>query len=236
MTKTRNTPITGLARAALATLVALLGLTVVAPATAHAAGETAGVTPTTAAAGDPVTISGSGFQPGEAVEVHYGGSTIAAGVADANGSFSVSGAIPAGMPEGGHPMDVVGSMGSMVGLSYTVVAPPPPPAAPPASGSGTGSGTGPPSSPATPVASPKTATSTETGEPVDGTDGTEEATATDLDDTGLAVGENAASSDGNGPSTDTRLVLALLVAAGGAGWLAVALVRERERERERARA
>jgi hypothetical protein len=146
-----HTPIRTLARAAHVALVTALALTLVAPAAAHAAGETAAVSPATAAAGESVDISGSGFQPGEAVEVLYGGSTIASGGADANGDFSVSGTIPADIPEGGHPMDVVGALGSMVSLDYVVAAPTAPAPTPPAPG-GSGSSGGSSSSPSTSAA------------------------------------------------------------------------------------
>lgn len=217
MTNTPSTQVRRLAGAALAALVTLLTLTLVAPATAHAAGETASVSPSTAAAGEAVTVSGSGFQPGEAVEVWYGGPAIASGVADANGDFSVSGSIPAGMPEGGHPMDVVGSMGSMVSFSYTVVAPPTPPSPTPPTPA--------PSAPATPAptgVSPTVGTGS-------ADDGAETDTVADLDDTELALAETSADDVTSSSSAKAwGLVIVILALAG----LVVCTVALRRAERE----
>ncbi len=91
------------------------------------------VSPSSAQAGDHVTISGHNFVPGESISVGYGGSTIASSVADGSGSFSANGMIPSSMPEGGHPMDINGSAGSNVTISFTVDAPTAPtPTTPPA--------------------------------------------------------------------------------------------------------
>jgi hypothetical protein len=141
-TSTRNTKVTTTIRAAFATLVAALALTL-APTAAYAAGETAAVSPASAPAGSPVSITGSGFQPGETVEVWYGGPVIAGATADANGDFVASGLVPAGMPEGSHPMDVVGAMGSMVSFGYTVDALTPAPTPTPSSGSASPTPAGP---------------------------------------------------------------------------------------------
>ena len=221
---TRTTKVCNLAGAALAALVTLMTLTLVAPAAAHAAGETASVNPSTAVAGEPVTISGSGFLPGEGVEVWYGGLTIASGVADGSGDFSVSGAIPAGMPEGGHPMDVVGSMGSMVSFSYTVTAPPVPPAAP-------ASPAAPPGSPATPPAATKTPAALGLDGSVDGA-GSPSVGSGDRDgETELALADTVDSADGVGSTVKVWGLVLLVLAASG---LAVCVVAVRRSERERA--
>ncbi len=94
-----------------------------APTMPASSSPSASVSPSSAHAGDHVTISGQDFMPGESIGVEYGGTMIASSVADASGSFSAYGTILDSMPEGDHPMDVNGSLGSNVTISFTVDAP-----------------------------------------------------------------------------------------------------------------
>ena len=109
--------------AALAALVVVgaLGLAV---STVAAQTPTVQVSPTTAEAGQPITVSGFGFASGEAVDVALAGVLIAAGVADDNGMLEVTGAVPEGLPAGMHPLTLSGSAGAMAELVFEVLAAP----------------------------------------------------------------------------------------------------------------
>ena len=79
-----------------------------------------GVTPSSAAAGEQLTIIGQGFKPGERISVELGGGSIATATADAAGQFRTTGRIPAEMPAGAHPMEVNGDQGTSVEGAFTV--------------------------------------------------------------------------------------------------------------------
>ncbi|MEL7206748.1 MAG: hypothetical protein AAGK32_00690 [Actinomycetota bacterium] len=218
-----NTTVRTMAGAAIATLVAALTLTLVAPAAAHAVSATAGVNPSTAAAGEMITVSGSGFEPFENIDVWYGGPVIGSGQADANGDFSIPAVVPDSMPEGEHPMDVSGDQNSMVSLDYEVVAAPTPPP-----GGGSGTTPTPPAPPApTPTPTPTPAPVTKTTPVGNIGDATEQA----ADDT---VGDEVDTAGiGDGDSLDTEIG-AWLLAIGllGAAGLAICIVASRRREED----
>lgn len=88
------------------------------------------VNPDPAMAGEVVTISGSGFQPGEFVWIDFAGPTLASAIADGAGSFVTSGTVEPHVPAGAHPLDASGDLGSWVTIDLTIVDPTP--TAPPA--------------------------------------------------------------------------------------------------------
>jgi hypothetical protein len=225
---TRTTKIRNLAGAALVALVTLMTLSLVAPSAAQAATQTASVNPSTAAAGAPVTVTGSGFLPAESVDVMYGGSTIASGVADASGDFSVSGAIPGSMPEGGHPMDVVGSMGSMVSFSYTVAPTPPSTTAPAAPASPSPAPAASPAAPATPSPAPST-TAAPAAASEDTSDDSADPVADDDGENELALGETAGRDDESAPNALLWVLVIVVLTAAGLGVFLVLRRSEAER-------
>jgi len=82
-----------------------------------------GVLPGTAAAGEQITIVGDRFQAGEDISVEFGGGTIATATADALGRFRTIGRVPADMPAGAHPIEVIGDGGSSLEGNFMVTAP-----------------------------------------------------------------------------------------------------------------
>ena len=94
------------------------------PAAGQAA-PTVIVNPDPAMAGEVVTISGSGFQPGEFVWIDFAGPTLATAIADGAGSFVTSGAVDPFVPAGTHPLDAMGDLGSWVTIDLTIVDPTP---------------------------------------------------------------------------------------------------------------
>src|SRR5947209_4639217 len=86
------------------------------PALRPAAAVTVSVTPSPAAAGSKVTISGGGYKPGELIDVQLATSQPASGVrhlayatADASGNFSVTNlTIPADLAAGAYMIVAVG--------------------------------------------------------------------------------------------------------------------------------
>lgn len=91
-------------------------------APAYVPSPAAQVDPSQAYSGDSVTVTGTGFDLGEAVEVHFAGVTIANAVA-VGGDFQVTATLPMMVPAGAHPMDFDGNMGASITLSYTILAP-----------------------------------------------------------------------------------------------------------------
>jgi hypothetical protein len=122
------TPRTRSSRAVVRAVVVLFAVfaTVFVVTPVAAQGEvTVTVTPTPAVAGLPVTVTAFGFAPGEMVTVEFGGDVIVSGYADDEGFFESAGVVSATMPEGGHPLDVTGDMGSYATLEVVVTTPPP---------------------------------------------------------------------------------------------------------------
>lgn len=78
---------------------------------------------TTSAIVDPcgtTTVSGTGFQPGEAVTITLQGAVIGTATADATGSFSTSVTIPTGTPAGTYTIVSTGSTGDSSSTQLTV--------------------------------------------------------------------------------------------------------------------
>jgi hypothetical protein len=84
--------------------------------------------PSSAPAGSTVTLSGSGWLPGEVIEIFFGGD-LQFVTADGSGDFSISWTVP-GIPVESHPLDFTGDMGSMFNMSFEVTNPPTTTAAP----------------------------------------------------------------------------------------------------------
>ena len=74
-------------------------------------------------AGGYVDVYGGGFLPGEFVDIDFGGWTIASVVADQNGDFWATGWVDSLMPEGAHPLDAYGDLGSWASMDLTVTLP-----------------------------------------------------------------------------------------------------------------
>ncbi len=128
-------------RLLLAAALMVLALAAFAPRADAAPGAAISVSPGSAQPNQAITVSGTGFDPGELVDVYFGGSLIGSTAASPTGSFSVRGQVPDMMPPGGHPLDAVGSMGSSATVSYQVdAAPASPPSTAPPSGGGSSSG------------------------------------------------------------------------------------------------
>ena len=158
-----------------------------------------------------MAISGHNFVPGESITVEYGGSTIASSVADASGSFSANGTIPSSMPEGGHPMDINGSAGSNVTLSFTVDASTAPtPTTPPA-----------PAQPA-PVVPPASAAPATEADPIAAADG--------IPVNDVATFETDTASTEGDSSSLLPVGLGLLAAAAAAGGIGLWLTRRNRHE------
>lgn len=80
------------------------------------------VEPASAMPGQIVMFTITGFQPGEEVEIAFGGETLASGFVDDFGALELTGSIPAGIPSGEHPMEANGSFGTLFELEYSVLA------------------------------------------------------------------------------------------------------------------
>jgi hypothetical protein len=78
--------------------------------------------PPSAPVGSTVTLSGSGWLPGEVIEIFFGGD-LQYVTADGSGDFSVPWTVP-GIPVDSHPLDFTGDMGSMFSTSFEVTNPP----------------------------------------------------------------------------------------------------------------
>jgi hypothetical protein len=78
--------------------------------------------PPSAPAGSTVTLSGSGWLPGEVIEIFFGGD-LQSVTADGSGDFSTPWTVP-GIPVGSHPLAFTGDMGSMFNTSFEVTNPP----------------------------------------------------------------------------------------------------------------
>jgi hypothetical protein len=117
----------------LATTIAALAFAV--PGRASAAGVSA--SPNPSPAGSAVTVSGSGFDPGEVIEVNFAGDLVST-TADANGSFQTPLTINPTVPTGSHPLDANGNNGNWASGTLTVSAPAPAPTPPPAPVGGQG--------------------------------------------------------------------------------------------------
>lgn len=99
----------------------IVGIVSLVGALAFAQELTVTVDPPAQEPGGQVTLSGSGWQPGESITVSFGGSTIATATADDFGNWQATGTIPEGMPAGEHPMDFIGSGGSQAETMYEVL-------------------------------------------------------------------------------------------------------------------
>lgn len=89
-------------------------------ASAPAAQARVQVSPGSAAPGERLSFTGTGFVAGERVRVEFGGTTLATVIASAAGEIRASGWVPDRMPAGAHPMAVTGDRGSSVEGAFTV--------------------------------------------------------------------------------------------------------------------
>lgn len=80
--------------------------------------------PAGAAPGDVITLTGSGFQPGESVEIWLLSTPVRLAVlsADASGAFSVTVTIPANITPGSHTLEVRGSQSATYSRPFAVFA------------------------------------------------------------------------------------------------------------------
>jgi hypothetical protein len=78
--------------------------------------------PPSAPVGSTVTLSGSGWLPGEVIEIFFGGD-LQYVTADGSGDFSTPWTVP-GIPVDTHPLEFTGDMGSMFSTSFEVTNPP----------------------------------------------------------------------------------------------------------------
>lgn len=91
---------------------------------AIASGHTVTANPPSAPNNATVTLSGSGWLPGEMIEIDFGGN-LQYVTADSNGDFSTPWTVPDTMPVGDHPLGFTGDMGSTYLTSFEVTSPPP---------------------------------------------------------------------------------------------------------------
>lgn len=91
---------------------------------ALAGAATASANPPSAPINAMVTLSGSGWLPGETIEIFFGGD-LQYVTTDSNGDFSAPWTVPAFMPVGSHPLEFDGDMGSSFTTSFEVTNPPP---------------------------------------------------------------------------------------------------------------
>ncbi len=84
----------------------------------------ASATPPSAPNNATVTLSGSGWMPGEVIEIFFGGDLQYA-TANASGDFSIPWTVPDSMPVGSHPLDFTGDLGSSFSTTFEVTSPPP---------------------------------------------------------------------------------------------------------------
>ena len=78
--------------------------------------------PPSAPVGSTVTLSGSGWLPGEVIEIFFGGD-LQYVTADGSGDFSTPWTVP-GIPVDSHPLEFTGDLGSMFSTSFEVTNPP----------------------------------------------------------------------------------------------------------------
>ena len=80
--------------------------------------------PASAVAGDTITLTGDGFQPGEALEVWLLSTPVqlATLTADANGAFTATVTIPANVPPGAHTLEIRGAQSPTFSQGFTVFA------------------------------------------------------------------------------------------------------------------
>jgi hypothetical protein len=77
------------------------------------------VTPAAASAGEPVTITGSGFAASQSVSVLFDENVLASTTADAFGAFTLSGFSFPGAPGGSHTVRVQDATGASVSIGVT---------------------------------------------------------------------------------------------------------------------
>jgi|GEM_PF-3475967 len=80
--------------------------------------------PASAVAGDTITLTGDGFQPGEALEVWLLSTPVqlAALTADADGAFTTTVTIPTNVPPGAHTLEIRGAQSATFSQGFTVFA------------------------------------------------------------------------------------------------------------------
>lgn len=84
------------------------------------------------AAGAQQTVTGTGFAPGEQVQVDLGSTSMGTAEADAAGAVSVTFIVPVATSPGQHTVTLIGPSSGSVGVAFAVVAPAPQvPAIPP---------------------------------------------------------------------------------------------------------
>jgi len=107
---------------AISATVTLITLGVVGQAMAYA--PLASANPPSAPVNATVTLSGSGWMPGEMIEIFFGGD-LQSVTANTSGDFSTPWTVPGFMPVGSHPLEFTGNMGSSFTASFEVINPPP---------------------------------------------------------------------------------------------------------------
>jgi hypothetical protein len=95
--------------------------------TINPGGATLAFSPTQAAPGTSVTVTGAGFQPGEMVDLGFNGPVVATATADTTGNFSVTFTVPATLAAGQYGVTATGKTSAVVvNATYTLVAGPSP--------------------------------------------------------------------------------------------------------------
>lgn len=107
---------------AISATVTLITLGVAGQALAYA--PLASANPPSAPVNTTVTLSGSGWLPGEVIEIFFGGD-LQFVATNASGDFSTPWTVPDFMPVGSHPLEFTGSLGSSFTTSFEVINPPP---------------------------------------------------------------------------------------------------------------
>ncbi|HEX8967112.1 MAG TPA: hypothetical protein VF937_04475 [Chloroflexota bacterium] len=99
------------------------GLTESASFTINQGGATLSFNPPQAAAGTSLTVTGSGFRPGESVQLSFNGAVIGTSTADTNGAFTQTFTVPATLAAGQYGVTATGqTSGISVNATYTLVA------------------------------------------------------------------------------------------------------------------
>lgn len=89
--------------------VVLMGFMVTSAAAQYGGTGTATLSSTSGTAGGSVTVSGSGFQPGETVRIYFDDTYLGSTTADSAGNFSKTVTIPSSADEGTHTIKAVGA-------------------------------------------------------------------------------------------------------------------------------